>query len=344
MKKWVLVIGIVLLLAAGAAFYLFSNGEETTEEEQENPPVAEPQESKAPFSGIEGTVPFNKRPIMAVINNHPDARPQTGLTEADMVFEMLAEGSVTRFLALYQSEFPEEMGPIRSARDYFVELAAGYDAFFIAHGWSPDAKRLLEAGRVDHINGLFYDGTLFQRSTDRVAPHNSYITYENALKGMEEAQASTEYSVRSPYYFYDPGESDKLMEQASVIEVLYGTSPQFHNEFTFDEASGLYSRASGGTATTDKNSSEPVEVSNVLVFEAAHETIDAEDRKAIDITSGGKALIFQNGGVREAEWSNLEGMLVPTDNGKPVGLMPGKTWIHIVPTAPGISEWIRYSP
>ncbi|TWT24070.1 DUF3048 domain-containing protein [Planomicrobium sp. CPCC 101110] len=343
MKKWTLGILAILLLVAGAVFYL-SDSRQEPEKEPVNPPAEGPQSYKAPFSGIEGTEPFDSRPIMAVINNHPDARPQTGLNEADMVFEMLAEGSVTRFLALYQSGFPEAVGPVRSARDYFVELAAGYDGFFVAHGWSPDAKELLEAGAVEHINGLFYDGTLFERSTDRIAPHNSYITYENILKGMDEVQASADYSRRSPYYFYDSGESDKLMEQASVLEVLYGTSQQFHNKFTYDETAALYSRASRGTATTDAISGEPMEVSNVLVFEADHETIDEEGRQSIDLTSGGKALVFQNGGVREAEWSNLEGMLVPTDNGEPIGLMPGKTWIHIVPEAPGISGSVRYSP
>jgi hypothetical protein len=345
MKKWMFGILAVLVLAAGAVF-LWLNDEpaEETEKEPENPPVEEPQVFKAPFSGIEGEEPFAHRPVMAVLNNHPDARPQTGLASADMVFEMLAEGSVTRFLALYQSEFPEELGPVRSARDYFVELAAGYDAFFVAHGWSPDAKRLLEAGRVDHINGLFHDGTLFRRSADRIAPHNSYIAYDNVLQGMEEVQASTDYSGRSPYYFYDSGESAKLMEQASVLEVLYGTNPQFHSEFTYDETTGLYSRSSGGAASTDKNSGGPIEAANILVFEADHETIDAKGRQSIDLESGGKALLFQGGGVLEAEWSNQEGKLVPTENGKPLGLLPGKTWIHIVPKNPGISEWVRYSP
>jgi hypothetical protein len=346
MKKWSYGIAAVVLLVAGAVYYWMNKepGKEEADNDPNNPKVEEPQVFKAPFSGAEGKEPFGSRPIMAVINNHPDARPQTGLAEADMVFEMLAEGSVTRFLALYQSEFPEEMGPVRSARDYFVELAAGYNAFFIAHGWSPDAKRLLEAGAVDHINGLFYDGTLFRRSTDRIAPHNSYISYENALKGMKEVQASTDYTGRSPYYFYDSGESDKLKEQASVLEVVYGTNPNFQNKFTYDKTTGLYSRASGGVDTTDKNSGKPVTVSNILVFEASHETIDADGRQSIDIESGGKALLFQGGGVLEAEWSNLEGMLVPTSGEEPIGLLPGKTWIHIVPAKPGIEETIRYTP
>ncbi|CAM5214030.1 hypothetical protein UACE39S_04412 [Ureibacillus acetophenoni] len=70
----------------------------------------------------------NMRPIIATINNHPAARPQSGLGSADVVYEMLAEGDVTRFLALYQSELPEKIGPVRSARDYFIEIALGLDA------------------------------------------------------------------------------------------------------------------------------------------------------------------------------------------------------------------------
>src|SRR5690606_25562598 len=101
-------------------------------------------------------------------NNHPNARPQSGLASADVVYEMLAEGDVTRFLALYQSEIPDNIGPIRSARSYFIELAKGLDAFYIAHGFSPEAQSMLRNNVVDNINGMYYDGSIFKRSRDRV--------------------------------------------------------------------------------------------------------------------------------------------------------------------------------
>ena len=81
-----------------------------------------------------------RRPVLATINNHPLARPQSGISDADIVYELVAEGNVTRFLALFQSELPEEIGPIRSARDYFIHIAKGLDAFYVAHGYSPDAQ------------------------------------------------------------------------------------------------------------------------------------------------------------------------------------------------------------
>lgn len=79
-----------------------------------------------------------------MINNHPKARPQTGLTEADIVYEVLAEGEVTRFLAIFQSSNPKLIGPVRSSRDYYIELAKGYNSLYIAHGYSPEAKNYLQ--------------------------------------------------------------------------------------------------------------------------------------------------------------------------------------------------------
>lgn len=339
MKNWIFALIVLVVLAAFAAgFWVIMK-----EDPEEQTPV-EDVLTITPYTGEKATLPTNRRTVMAVINNHPDARPQTGLGEADMVFEMIAEYDITRFLALYQSDFPETIGPIRSAREYFVELAAASDAFFVAHGYSPEAQVMLESGVVDHVNGIQHDGTLFQRSSDRVAPHNSYITAENIETAMNNVQASTEYRWKSPYYFYDSAENAKLKEQALSVSVRYGTNELFFNEYTYDSKSHLYSRSSGGRPTTDKETLEPVKVSNVLVFEAPHETVDSEGRQSIDLANGGKALLFQSGGVREIEWSSIGGMPVPTENGETVKLVPGKTWVHIVPTAPGMEQSVSYTP
>ena len=90
--------------------------------------------------------------------------------------------------------------------------------------------------------------------------------------------------------------------------------------------------------TADKANGEQVKLSNVLVFEAVHQTIDNAGRQAIDIESGGKGLLFQAGFVKEIEWKNIDGILTPIENGVPVQLVPGKTWIHIVPTKPGMAN------
>lgn len=347
MKKWTIAL-IVLLLACGAGGIYWMMQKDQEPENGQGKPV-EPGEKPgtqayAPFTGrVEGG-PFTGRPVMAVINNHPDARPQTGLNEADIVFEFIAEYNITRFAALYQSNFPEEMGPIRSAREYFVGLAAAYDAFFVAHGYSPEAYAMLQSGMVDHLNGIDYDGSLFQRSTDRIAPHNSYITYGNIKLGMEMTDASPDYSTKAPYAFFKGTGNGKISEQASMLEVRYGQDPNFTSAFTYDKTAQRYKRSSGGIPTVDKETLQQTEVANVLVFEADHDTIDAKGRQSIDLESGGKALLFQSGGVREIEWISQGGMLIPTANNETVELVSGKTWIHIVPTDPGMEQSVRYTP
>lgn len=348
MKKWT--IGLIILLlaiGAGGVYWMMGTEEQKPENEQDEPasPGKEPDaQAFAPFTGIAEGGPFTSRPVMAIINNHPEARPQTGLNEADIVFEFIAEYNITRFVALYQSTFPTEIGPIRSARDYFVDLAVAYDAFFVAHGYSPEAYTMLQSGTVDHINGIKYDGALFQRSTDRVAPHNSYISYENIVLGMEMTNASMDYRTKAPYTFNRSGGSGKISEQASMLEVMYGQNPDFTSAFTFDQTTQRYKRSSGGIPTIDKETLQQVEVANVLVFEADHITIDSKGRQSIDLESGGKALLFQSGGVREIEWISKGGMLVPVASGQTVELVPGKTWIHIIPTDPGIEQSVRYIP
>ncbi|MCH4827437.1 DUF3048 domain-containing protein [Planococcus halocryophilus] len=346
MKKWLFIFVFLLILVAVAGGFWLMKKEDSTSTPTPSPeqPVVKNTLPTTPFTGELMDLTTTGRPVMAVVNNHPDARPQTGLAEADIVIEMIAEFNITRFVALYQSEYPNKIGPIRSARDYFVELAIAYDAFFVAHGYSPDAREMLESGVVDHVNGMQYDGTLFQRSTDRIAPHNSYITMENITKAMKNAQTSTEYKGQSPYYFYDSAENDKLKEQALSVRVEYGTNKLFYSDFLYNGQSQLYSRSVNGIAMTDKETLETIKVSNVLVFEAQHETIDSKGRQSIDLSSGGEALLFQAGGVREIEWNSVNGMLVPFADGEVVKLIPGKTWIHIVPTVPGIEQSVSYTP
>ena len=138
-----------------------------------------------PLTGIGTNEDIDHRAVAVTVNNDPAARPQSGVNEADIVYEVLAEGGiVTRFLAIFHSQKPENIGPVRSARGYLIELANGYDAFFVTHGWSPEAHNMLEnQKKAPYLQGLYYDGIYFKRYNGRKAPHNSYITFENIEAG-----------------------------------------------------------------------------------------------------------------------------------------------------------------
>jgi len=281
-----------------------------------------------PLTGKVSSEKPDHRAIAVMINNAPQARPQSGLHKADLVYEILAEGGITRYLAVFHSEMPEVVGPVRSARDYYIELAKGLDALFVFHGWSPEAKKMIQSGYIDNLNGLFYDGTLFKRASFRVAPHNSYITYENILKGAEK----NEYSMRgAPVAYKFLKEDEEIVgESHQVIEIDY-SSDSFEVQYKYDEKEGRYSRYLAGELAVDLETEEPIKVDNILIVQMDHKIIDKKGRREIDLNSGGSGYLIQKGKVQEIEWQNVNGRVVPFKNGKELSLVPGKTWINIVP-------------
>lgn len=349
LKSKKLLVGFALsaLFISGCSKDASQSDEEVTKVD-DKPAIEEPAKQEAivaPLTGETVEEEVTQRPIIVTINNHPAARPQSGLASADIIYEMLAEGDVTRLLAVYQSNLPENIGPVRSARSYFVDMAKGLGAFYVAHGYSPEAKAMLSNNVVDNINGMNYDGTLFKRSNDRVAPHNSYITSENILKGAEKVGASMNYSEKVHQAFYEPDERGKIGVETSQVDINYGNSNYFHNTYVYDQQTNRYGRQSAGVETKDMLTGEALTFANVLFFEMNHQTIDNVGRQDIDLTSGGNAYVFQNGYLREVKWANIDGLpMAVEESGDLVKLVPGKSWVHFVPASPGLQAMVKTQP
>lgn len=295
-----------------------------------------------PLTGIGTNEEVTNQPIGVIINNHPSARPQSGLPQADIVYEVLAEGDVTRFLAIYQSEEPEIIGPVRSARDYYIDLSKGFNSFFVAHGWSPEAKKLLQAQVVPNMNGIEYDGILFWRDKSRVAPHNSYISYENIKKGADNLGITLESSVQSYSFLTEDEIQDIQGTEVKSVRVAYSSRELFAAVYKYNEQTEKYDRYSNNEQTVDRETKNSVSLDNVFIVEATHSVIDNVGRKRIDVTSGGKGLLLQKGKIFEVEWENQDGRIIPMLDGETVSFVPGKTWINVIPTNPGIDGAVSY--
>jgi hypothetical protein len=304
-------------------------------ESQDNPIVA--YKEHFPLTGIGTNDGAGGRAIAVMINNHPKARPQSGLSKADIVYEMLAESEITRFLAIFQSEMPRNIGPVRSARDYYIELAKGLDSLYIAHGYSPEAKEMLSQGYIDNLNGIVYDGTLFKRASYRKAPHNSYISSENIKKGA----AKKEYDLSkapAPFVFLNEDEVKALQGNAAQsVKVAYGTEA-FNVTYDYDSEKQKYKRSSNGEQTVEYEKETPILLDNILIIEAPHRIIDNKGRRDINLEAGGKAYLLQKGKINEIEWKNKDGRIVPMRDNLEVGLIPGKTWVNIIPDNPGLQK------
>ncbi|WP_456276919.1 DUF3048 domain-containing protein [Bacillus sp. AK128] len=341
MNRIIFVISLMFLLLLGAGCSQqeakpVSIDPEEIEEEVESE-VTEETEKQAfantyPLTGIGTDKLVDQRTVAVMVNNDPKARPQSGLHRADIVYEVLAEGNITRFLAVFQSEAPEKIGPVRSARDYYIELSKGYDAFYVAHGFSPEAQQMLQAGEVDNINGMEYDGTLFKRADFRKAPHNSYITFENIMKGATENNYATTHD-QEPLKFLTEDEIASISgDPAENVKVAYSKSDFSIVDYEYDTNQEKYYRYAGGDLTEDLDSKERVLLDNVFIIETSHKVLDSAGRREIDLVSGGNAYLLQKGKKQEVQWENVDGRILPYVNDQPVGFVPGKTWINIVPS------------
>lgn len=316
-----------------------------TEKEDSTKNDAEPTMYTYPFTGVLTENEPTNRAIAVMINNHPSARPHSGLTEADIVFEILAEGSITRFLAIFQSSVPEKIGSVRSAREYYAKLAKDYDALYVYHGAADFINEKIAAGQIDYVNGSFHDddGHLFVREAFRQAPHNSYLMAHNVYEVAEDKGYETEKQYDS-LTFLDESE-EVTGEVATYIALHYSNSSMPDVEYEYNEATRTYERISDGEQTIELVSEKPIELDNIFVIETKHEVIDKEGRRAIDFDSGGFGYLFQQGKIQQVEWENRDGKIVPMKNGDVVPFVQGKTWINVLPTEPSSStiEQIHYS-
>lgn len=295
-----------------------------------------------PLTGVETTEDVSKRIVSVMVNNHPAARPQTGLSKADIVFEILAEGSITRFLALYQSEEPDVVGPVRSAREYYFDLADRYDALYVYHGAAGFVNDMIGNQGIESINGANYDndGDVFKRESFRKAPHNSYFQFQSVYDLAEEKGYGTQidYEVLP---FTEDGETPEG-DHAEHVEIIYpGRNASEAVAYTYDEQSEKYARYDANEQTVELNTDTPIQVDNVFIIEAYHEVIDSEGRRSINLQDGGKAYLIQKGSIQSLEWENVNGRIIPVKDGETIGFAQGKTWINVVPSDPGIEQIVN---
>ncbi|HLQ96256.1 MAG TPA: DUF3048 domain-containing protein [Pseudogracilibacillus sp.] len=292
------------------------------------------EEHFAPFTGEAIKEENQQRAVAVMMDNQEKARPQSGLSEADMVFELLAEGDITRFMALYQNEEPEVVGPVRSAREYFFDIADGYDSLYVFSGAANDVFDELKKRDMDYLEAGTAEekDRLFTREGLRKAPHNLYLQFP-ALFEIDSLQSKVPETSYESLPFLQEDESmpeEMRVEEASHAEVdMFDDAPEIN--FDYDEASELYTRVEQKETTIELESEKPIQMKNVLIAETKHDKLDDEGRRKIDIETGGDATLLQEGEARDVSWENQDGRIIPVSEGEEVPFLPGKTWVMFVP-------------
>lgn len=277
------------------------------------------------------------QPVTAImIENSPDARPQSGLKDAGVVYEAIAEGGITRFLALYQQEKPQLIGPVRSVRMYFVDWLAPYNASVAHVGGSYYALKEVRNGQYRDIDE-FFNGSYYWRSSDRYAPHNVYTSFKkldalNAAKGYTSSHF-TGFSRTDPQPSATPN--------ATSITINF-SGPLYNTSYAYDKATNTYARSVGGAPHLDREKGQITP--SVVVAMHVDMKLVLEDgyREQITTTGSGQATIFQNGTAINATWhkASRTGQLSFTDDkGQDIPLVRGQTWIAAVPNGTGSVSW-----
>lgn len=294
-------------------------------------PEKKPTTVAAPLSGRQITTEqAGKRPIAVVVENHPDARPQAGLNNADLVFETTAEGGITRFLAIFQSSEPAKIGPVRSARSYFVEWAQSYGALFAHVGGSKEAIALINKIDIYDLN-QYYFGSYFWRDTTRWAPHNVYTTLAKLRDAANTKKFPTTSDTTKSYKFKDDAE-ESLRPASQKFTVYFNAS--FSPTYTYSKATNSYLRSINGVKQTDANTKKQVEAKNVVVAfsNLTTQIIRGTGYTMIDTTDSGIAYFYIDGVKTVGKWSRSAGEQIKfydADN-KPVEFNVGTTWIDFV--------------
>jgi hypothetical protein len=280
-----------------------------------------------------------QHPIAVMVDDDSHARPQSGFNSASIVWHAPAEGGVPRYMMIFQSGIPAGVGPVRSARQYYVEWASEWRAMYVHHGGSPQAIATLRAkgaGQwVYNADGFRWVGQYLWRTQDRAAPHNVY-TDGGQLRKLATRLGADDGAI-TPIWSFGPDVSPALRPSGGSITVTY---PYETITYHYDAASNRYVRYINKSKTPqiDRDDGQIVAPANVVILRMAFGPLnDGHPKKhrleAKDVGTG-QAWISTNGVTVKGTWKK-KSPTAPTllfgPGGKAVTLTAGQTFVQVLP-------------
>ena len=279
----------------------------------------------------------NRRPVALMINNVTEALPQSGLSQADILYEAVVESKITRLMAVFQNyEALEKVGPIRSARHYYLDFAHDEEAIYGHFGWSLFAENRINSEGIKTLQlmagGLNSD---YYRASDRVAPHNVYMTGEQIVHAIGRFGADTalpeNYESRLNFFTKDTVPSDG--ENAEKVKIPTSSDAQLE----YDAENKIYKKFQYGEPHMDDVNDKQLTFKNIIIQFAPYSCIDApSDCQDIALTGEGRGLYITDGKCVDITWKKADLKTdytrYYTEDGKELSLNPGKSYIAVIPT------------
>ena len=302
------------------------------------------------------------RPLGIMIENHVDARPQSGISSADVVYEAVAEGGITRFLTVFYCQSAEEVGPIRSARTYFLDFISEYgtEPLYTHVGGAntpgpADALTQIETygwGNLNDLNQFSIGFPTFWRDYDRLGhvaatEHTMYSTTEKLLQyaatnrklGLTDADGVSWDKGFVPYTFKDDVPASQRPAAQKIHIEFWTTDPDYAVDWTYDPVANIYKRNVGGVPHIDRNTNKQLTAKNIVVLTMIESHANdgyTDNEHLLYKTKGtGKANIFMDGKEVTGTWekdTRTSRTQLFDGAGLPIKLDRGTIWFEIMPT------------
>lgn len=275
----------------------------------------------------------DRRVISVMFDNHPAARPQAGVSQADVMFEIKVEGTYTRYMGLFQSRDADRIGPVRSARDCFIDRSLEYNAVYAHFGGSYLALNRIEQFIYPDLNGMTNAGGAMFRddSTGKTAPHNVFTSTAK----LKEAAASRDYADTCEIpglasFNKEAVKPTEGAEPATNIAIQYASDNR--TDYKWSEKDQAYLRYKDGVQDVDEGSENPWLAANIIIQEAPS-YIEPAPLRTVEQIGQGKGFYISQGAVVPITWEKNQDIASTyyfTADGQPLSLNPGQTWIQVV--------------
>ncbi|MEI6040199.1 MAG: DUF3048 domain-containing protein [Candidatus Berkelbacteria bacterium] len=339
-NPWVLItiiVGAIALLFFGTSYYLKNYVKSGKLNDIFKPNTTNSQEKQvlSKLSGQKaGESTANRHPLAVVIENHPDARPQYGLNKATLVYEAIAEGGITRFLAIYGPNNATKIGPIRSARTYFVDWTSEYNAYLAHVGGNLDALDMIKANNILDLDQFGLGETTYWREA-RNGVALEHTMYSNTDSLYKAAQAKN-WPQTTKYQTLSFKKDEPTPSSNQQIEIDFSTA-SYKVDWQYDAQTNTYLRSLAGQPHLDGATGDRLVANNVIIQEVdrweAKTTIN-EEGYAMKTTGTGKAKIFIDGKETDGTWkktSRTDRTIFYNESGREIEFNPGNFWIEITP-------------
>jgi len=311
------------------------------------PSLEEPEEPRTEESPLNGLLFTKKemdemktrRPVAVIINNHVQARPQSGLSSADIVFETNAESGITRYLAIFWSNAPQKVGSIRSLRQYYLEWLSEYDPILIHDGCAETDNALTNACGNIYLYGtkdIATYGSWRLNDGIRFAPHNEYSSVTNAWEYAKKMNWNSFPSISGWQFKKDADLASR--GQRTLVKLVFhkeiNNNGLYDVTWTYDRPTNSYFRKVGNKIDIDQENNTQVSAKNVVIQQVQMSLAGDDHGRLIVKTIGeGDAVILQDGKIINGTWkkaSRLDRTKYYDSDGKLIPFNRGKVWIEAI--------------